>query len=78
VPGCPFIGSKGERGGQALERNKRRQWWPSGAMTPAVSALHEGKIDEGEGKRQGRRLLLGGEGADGEAAGRGGTPALGR
>jgi hypothetical protein len=53
----------------------RRWWWASGAITLAVSTLNEGGDDEGEGKRQGRRPLRGGEGVDGEAARRGGTPA---
>jgi hypothetical protein len=41
-------------------------------------SLELGRIDEGEGKQQGRRPLWGGEGADREAAERGGMPALGR
>jgi hypothetical protein len=77
VLGRPFIGSEGERGGWASEGNRQQRWWLSGAITLAVSALHEGKIDDGEGKRQGQCPLRGGEGADGEAARRGGTPALG-
>jgi hypothetical protein len=32
----------------------------------------------GEGMQQGQRPLRGGEGVDGEAAGHGGTPVLGR
>jgi hypothetical protein len=59
------------------EGNELRRWWSSGAITPAVSAWHEKKIDDGDGNRQGQCPLRGGEGADGEAARRGGTPALG-
>jgi hypothetical protein len=69
----PFIGAEGEGG----DRMMRRWWWPSGAINPTVSALIEGG-DEGKGKRQGWRPLRGGEGVDGEAARRGGTPTLGR
>jgi hypothetical protein len=64
------------RGGELGGRTVWRWWWPSGTITPAVSALHEGKTNGGEGKRQGRRLLRGGEGVDGEAAESGGTPVL--
>jgi hypothetical protein len=76
--GAPFIGSEAELGDRASEGNERRRWWSSGAITPTISALHEGKIDEGEGKRQGWHPLRGGEGANGAAVGRGGTLALGR
>jgi hypothetical protein len=81
--GAPFYrvgGGSGMagRGGESSSRMVWRHWWPSGAITPAVSALNEGKTDEGVGKSQGWHPLPGGEGADGEAAGRGGTPVLGR
>jgi hypothetical protein len=65
----PVIGAEGEGGGRMV----RLWWWPSGAITLAISALNEG-----EGKRQGWRPLRGGERADMEAAERGGTPTLGR
>jgi hypothetical protein len=71
--GAPFY-----RVGGGAGRRRRWWWWPRGAITPTILALHEGTIDEGEGKRHGWRPLHGGEGVDGEAAGRGGTPALGR
>jgi hypothetical protein len=64
----PFIGAEVEGGG----RMTRWWWWPSGAISLAVLALNEG-----ERKRQGWRPLRGGEGVDGEAAERGGTPVLG-
>jgi hypothetical protein len=66
------------RGGESGGRMVWRWWWPSGAITLAVSALNEGGNDEGEGKWQGWCPLRGGEGADGEAAECGGTQALGR
>jgi hypothetical protein len=67
-----------ERGGELGGQTVWRRWWPSGAITPAVLVLNEGKTNVGEGKQQGRRPLRGGDGADREAAECGGTPALGR
>jgi hypothetical protein len=64
----PFIGAEGEGG----DRTVRWWWWPSGAITPAILALNEGGDDEGEGKRQGRHPLRGGEGAGARARGGGG------
>jgi hypothetical protein len=77
VPGRPFIGSEGSGmagwEGESSGRTLWRWWWPSGTITPAISASNEaGGMMRGEGKWQGRRPLRGGEGADGEAIGCGG------
>jgi hypothetical protein len=34
--GSPFIGSEGERGGQAAERNRRRRWCAIMALKAAI------------------------------------------
>jgi hypothetical protein len=45
---CPFIGSEGEQGGQALEWNERR-WCAIMAMKAAVSEGDHSGTDEGGG-----------------------------
>jgi hypothetical protein len=47
IPGHPFIGSEGERGGRTVERNGRRQWCAIMAMKAAVSEGDRVGSDDG-------------------------------
>jgi hypothetical protein len=47
MPGCSFIGSNGEWGDQASERNGRRRWCTIMAMKAAVSEGDRARSDEG-------------------------------
>jgi hypothetical protein len=47
MPGLPFIGSEGDRGGRASERNGRRRWCAIMAMKAVVSEGDQPRSDEG-------------------------------
>jgi hypothetical protein len=49
MPGHPFIGSEGERGGRVSERNERRRWCAIMAMKVAVLEGDQPGSDEGGG-----------------------------